>query len=120
MQYYLNDTRICKAVFCSALCIHTKRVNYLMTHKNKSELFVVDRRGRKPPSNKLPDIIVDKVNDFLKEFHKSKRTYGGDSTKSFFANEITNKKLHELFTESNPDLKCSLTSFMKILKNTRK
>ena len=65
-----NDTkvRVCKAFFMSTLSISASTIATAMQKKQVTPITTTDKRGRKVPGNKLPDVQIDKVHAHIKSF----------------------------------------------------
>ena len=114
-RYFLNDTQLCKAVYCSILNINRGRVSYAIENKIQNGITSPDRRGKQESYRKLPVETLDKVRLFLDEFPKYKSRYT-NGNKEYFSPELTVKKLHELFCEKHPECKIGFTRFNDQLK----
>ena len=113
IQYYI-DRRVCKHTFCSTFCITCNRIDYVFKWKNKNGLPSPDERGKNIPGNKISHKCINKMSLFLENFKKFKSHYG-TRERVHFHPHLTRKKIFEIFSELNQEVKISMSSFRTIM-----
>lgn len=114
---YVGNERkeVCYKAFLSLLAITDKRVKRL----RKLALLgqsPCDRRGKNPSGNALPpesrEVIRQHIESFpVKESHYSGRTY------RFLDSRLNVKKMHKMFLEKHPGIKCSYQTYIQFFKD---
>lgn len=116
---HLHEQQVCYKAFLALHGITGRRLQTIQEQLAHHGKVLPDLRGKH--SNRphaLTDNTKSKIHEYLQSLRGRKSHYSlGKSDKIYLPEELNVKKLHELYTEKNPENPVSYHSFLKIFES---
>ncbi|KAF2878933.1 hypothetical protein ILUMI_27237 [Ignelater luminosus] len=108
--------QVCKNLFLKTLFISHGPVDHVLKGRNENGVFDLDdKRGRKTPHNKTPDVLIQKVKDHIESFPTMESHYCRKSSKRLYLN--SDLSISKIFERSRGEAHVSEVTYRRTSGN---